>query len=136
MRRHMGKSLTMGELYGVWNDSKRWDDMKCIGGKITVTGSKFAAQRKLFMKQGAATGLLYVKTSRERFCPLCVDGTLSNGRTWAELEMPKTHVVKAYDKVDGGHVEAHDIVLMARHRVMGTDPTLEKRVWNSGRYLK
>ena len=111
----------------VWDtigDSKRWDDMKCIGGKVTVIGNKFASQRKLFMKQGAATGLLYVKTARQRFCPLCVDGTLSNGRKWGELVPPKTHVVKAYDTKDGGHVEAHDIVLMARHRVLGTKPKL------------
>lgn len=101
--------------------NKRWDNMKCIGGKVTIIGNKFAASRKLFMKQGAATGLLYVKTARQRFCPLCVDGTLSNGRTWSELELPKSHVVKAYEIKDGGHVEARDIVLAARNRIMGVD---------------
>lgn len=108
--------------WGMGKGNKRWDDMKCIGGKVTVIGNKFAASRKLFMKQGAATGLLYVKTARQRFCPLCVDGSLSNDRKWSELELPKSHVVKAYSVAEGGHVEAHDIVLMARHRVMGTVP--------------
>jgi hypothetical protein len=129
IRDAMGKKFRLGAQYrmggmeqllrGAYGNSKRWDDMKCIGGTVTVIGNKFAASRKLFMKPGAATGLLYVKTARMRFCPLCVDGTLSNGRKWSELELPKTHAVKAYDVKDGGHVEAHDIVLAARNRIMG-----------------
>lgn len=135
--REWEKKISLGAMYGMGKAgmmSKRWDDMKCIGGTVTVTGNKFSTSRKLFMKQGAATGLLYVKTARERFSPLCVDGTLSNDRTWSKLELPKTHVVKAYDAKDGGHVEAHDIVLMARHRVMGTKP--EDRTTMSGRILR
>lgn len=96
----------------------RWADMKCIGGKVTITGNRFIKQQKLFTVKGKPNSLLYVKTARDGFCPLCVDGTLSNGRKWSELEIPEDYRRSDGGTRDGGHVTVMNIVDATRERIL------------------
>lgn len=134
IQRQLGKSMALAAAYGgsnagwsMGNGSKRFDDMRQIGGKVQIHSESFHATRKLFVPRGKAKCLLYVKNARKRFEPLCVDGTLSSGRRWKDLEIPDD-----YRRTDvpgeGGHVTVMNIVDAARERILtGGQPTAE---WN------
>ncbi len=127
----VAKKLLLAKSYGMGadamlaayggNDSKRFDDMKCIGGSITLMGHRYTQKRKLFVAKGKPNSLLYVKSARERFAPLCVDGTLSNNRTWAELVLPREYKRTDGGTRDGGHVTVMNLVDAAKLRVQGND---------------
>lgn len=99
--------------------NKRFDDMRQIGGKVTISSDRFTAHRKLYVARGKAVGLVYVKNARHRFEPLCVDGTLSSGRKWSNLELPADYRRTDGGTKDGGHVTVMNIVDAARERILG-----------------
>lgn len=107
----------------MWQDGRdavprRQLDMKCIGGRVLIIGNKFSRPKKLYTT-GHSTSVLYVKTARMRFSALENDGVIEgykNKRTWAELELPDTHVQRKYR--DMKSVVVHDIVLMAAQRIL------------------
>lgn len=113
---------------GMGKGNKRFDDMRQIGGRVCIHSADWSTQRKLFVPRGKTTCLLYVKNARKRFEPLCVDGTMSSGRKWSNLELPDDYRRTDGGVKDGGHVTVMNIVDAARERILTGDKS--KVEWN------